>query len=151
MHVVASSNGSATEVALSGSGKFLKATLGKHSGHDAFPDGSGDALGRAVADVASCEQARHAGLEGEWISFERPGFRPPSVLKQIGPRENVTPRVGANPARFRPPSARLAADADKQPIRGKALDRPACLDAHRTQMLRVSVQLPHLGAQADIE
>jgi hypothetical protein len=61
--------------------------VGQGHGHRALADGPGDALGRAVADVARGEQAGDARLEGERVAVERPVLGALAALEQVGAGE----------------------------------------------------------------
>src|SRR5512132_635357 len=55
----------------------------ERSDHRSFTDRGGDALGRAVADVACSEEPDAARLERKRIAIERPAIGCVAVCKQI--------------------------------------------------------------------
>jgi hypothetical protein len=87
--------------------------VGKRHRHRAFPDGTGDPLGRPVADVPRGEQTRHACLERERVARQGPAAGPLALLEQVGAREDVAAGVGTDARIGRPGCSRLAPDADE--------------------------------------
>ena len=130
--------------------ELVETPMGERDGHRALPDGSGDAFGRPVADVAGGEEAGDARLEREGVASERPPGRPLAVVEQIGPREDVARGVGADTAARRPGGSGHAADTDEERAGGQtSTARPSRL-ATVTLASRPSSECtaPHLGPEA---